>query len=299
MIQPPLLKKGSEVAIISTARYVHEADLNPAIELLESFGWKVRLGTTIGAVVNQFAGSDERRAADLENMLLDPNIEAIFCARGGYGTIRMLDMVDFQHPDIKPKWVVGFSDMTFLHAYLQQVMGWQSLHAPNLASLHLHQDFEESLYRALTNKEHRFTFKNHPTNPQDFKAISTLWGGNLSILYQLLGSPEDLPKNDENFLLIEEVDEYLYHLDRMLWAFNRNGQLKKRKALLVGGMTDMNDHEEPFGPNALEILQQHAQMAQIPLIYDLPIGHGQQNQAIRMGSTTTLSLKGDIGTLIQ
>jgi muramoyltetrapeptide carboxypeptidase len=278
---PPYLKKGDTVAIVCTARKFFPEDAIPAKELLESWGLKIKLGTTIGLDSCQLGGTDLERAADFQNMMDDENIKAIWCARGGYGTVRMVDLLDFTKFNKNPKWIMGFSDVTVLHS---------QANAERVASMHCIMPFtvpkasnevKETLRKALFGEKMEYIIPSKPYDIQG-KASGELVGGNLSILYSLLGSKSSLDTKNK-ILFIEDLDEYLYHIDRMMQNVKRNGYFENLKGLIVGGMTDMHDNEIPFGQNAVQIITAIAKEYNIPVCFDFPAGHVKDNRTLQLG----------------
>lgn len=278
---PPYLKKGDTVAIVCTARKFFPEDAKPAIDLLDSWGLKVKLGSTIGLDSCQLGGTDLERAADFQNMMDDENIKAIWCARGGYGTVRMVDLLDFTKFKEKPKWIMGFSDVTVLHS---------QANVERVASMHCIMPFtvpkasdtvKETLRKALFGEEIIYAIPSKSYDIQG-KASGELVGGNLSILYSLLGSKSSLDTN-KKILFIEDLDEYLYHIDRMMHNLKRNGYFENLKGLIVGGMSDMHDNEIPFGQNAVQIITAIAKEYDIPICFDFPAGHLKDNRALPLG----------------
>jgi muramoyltetrapeptide carboxypeptidase len=288
MITPPYLQKGDTVAIVSTARKNIEDNLKPTIDLLEGWGLKVKLGKTIGLDYYQLAGTDEQRAADFQEQLDNPNIKAIWCVRGGYGTVRIIDVLDFTKFKERPKWVVGFSDVTVLHSHLNR-LGFESIHAIMPVSVARATDeAKDSFCKALFGEQLEYSLScdalNHTGN-----AKAELVGGNLSILYSLLGS-ESAIDCDDKILFLEDLDEFLYHIDRMMVNLKRNGCLSSLKGIIVGGMTKMNDNEIPWGRNALEIIEESVKGLDIPIIYNFPAGHIQDNRALIFGRQITMEV---------
>jgi muramoyltetrapeptide carboxypeptidase len=278
---PSYLKKGDTVAIVCTARKFFPEDAIPAKELLESWGLKVKLGTTIGLDSCQLGGTDLERASDFQNMMDDENIKAIWCARGGYGTVRMVDLLDFTKFNKNPKWIMGFSDVTVLHSQAN-VEGVASLHCIMPFTVPKASDeVKETLRKALFGEKIEYAI---PSKPYDIlgKASGQLVGGNLSILYSLLGSKSSLDTNNK-ILFIEDLDEYLYHIDRMMQNIKRNGYFENVKGLIVGGMTDMHDNEIPFGQNAVQIITAIAKEYNIPVCFDFPAGHVKDNRTLQLG----------------
>lgn len=284
---PELLKAGDRVAIVATARKISSAELQPAIRLLESWGLEVMLPKNIYAESNQFAGSDAERASDLQWALDREDVKAVFCARGGYGTVRIVDMVDYTHLTEKPKWIVGYSDVTVLHSHLHTLVGMPTLHATmplNIPTDAVDKAYPstESLKRALFEGEVCYNTKKHKLN-REGEADGLVVGGNLSILYSLCGSASDID-TEGKILFIEDLDEYLYHIDRMMQNLKRTGKLQRLKGLVVGVMTDMHDNSIPFGKNAEEIVMEAVAEYNYPVCFNAPFGHiGTENKALILG----------------
>ena len=285
MIIPPYLKKGDTVAIVATARKNIEDNLQPAISWLKNWGLEVKIGKTIGLDNNQLAGTDEQRAADFQAMIDNPNIKAIWCVRGGYGTVRMIDLLDWTKFKQSPKWVIGFSDVTVLHSHLN-TLGYASIHGIMPVSSKATEEAKESLRKALFGEHLEYTVPCDQMNRYG-KASGELVGGNLSILYSLFGSVSSIDCTDK-ILFIEDLDEYLYHIDRMMMNLKRNGCLESLKGIIVGGMTKMKDNEIPWGKNALEIIQDITKEYNIPIIYNFPAGHLADNHALIFGEKIKL-----------
>ncbi|MEN9980316.1 MAG: hypothetical protein RL542_103 [Bacteroidota bacterium] len=296
MITPPYLQKGDTVAILATARKHIVKSMQPTIDLLESWGLHVVIGKSIGLEENQLAGTDAQRAADLQEQLDNPNIKAIWCARGGYGTVRVVDLIDFTQFKKHPKWLVGFSDVTVLHNHLN-TMGYKSIHGIMPISLaKATPEAIESLRLSLFGQPLQYAIDSHPMNRLG-KASGELVGGNLSILYSLLGSPSAIDCKDK-ILYIEDLDEYLYHIDRMMMNLKRNGCLESLKGIIVGSMTDMKDNDIPWGKNALEIVQDVTKKYDIPMIFNFPAGHIHDNRALILGSNVTLEVTENCSTVV-
>ncbi len=287
MITPPYLKKGDTIAIVATARKNVEDNLKPAIEWLHNWGLEVVLGETIGLDHHQLAGTDEERAADFQKVLDNPNIKAIWCVRGGYGTVRMIDLLDFTKFKQSPKWIIGFSDVTVLHSHLNN-LGFASIHGIMPVSAKATEEAKESLRKALFGEHLEYTVPCEPLNRYG-KAKGELVGGNLSILYSLLGSASAIDCTDK-ILFIEDLDEYLYHIDRMMMNLKRNGCLESLKGIIVGGMTKMHDNEIPWGKDALEIIDDVTKKYNIPIIYNFPAGHSADNHALILGRQVSIEV---------
>jgi len=285
----PKLKKGDHVRILCTARSADEKDLQPAKDLLESWGLRVSYGNTIGKIEHQLGGTKEERLADLQDSINNTDVDAVWIARGGYGTVQLIDAIDFSDSmKVKSTVIIGYSDVTLLHGKLQS-QGFTSLHS--FMPLELYKkpiSSIESLRRALFGESQTITIENsfHLPN-QVIKAPVT--GGNLSILYSMLGS-DTFPETDGHILFIEDIDEYLYHIERMMYSLKRASKLKNIKALLVGGMTDMNDHEIPFGKNAQEIILSLTESYDFPVIFNFPAGHIKDNRSLILGEKMTINI---------
>ena len=288
MITPPYLQKGDTVAIVSTARKNIDDNLKPTIDLLEGWGLNVKIGKTIGWDYYQLAGTDEQRATDFQEQLNDQSIKAIWCVRGGYGTVKIIDKLDFTKFKQNPKWIIGFSDVTVLHSHLNN-MGFQSIHGTMPVSIPRATDeAKNSLCAALFGDPLKYTLDCDALN-HNGKAKGELVGGNLSILYSLLGSQSAVDCTDK-ILFIEDLDEYLYHIDRMMMNLKRNGCLSALKGIIVGAMTEMKDNEIPWGRNALEIIEDSVQGLNIPIIYNFPAGHIRDNRALIFGKQVLMEV---------
>lgn len=287
MTIPPYLKKGDTVAIVATARKNIDDNLKPAISWLKNWGLEVVIGSTIGLDNHQLAGTDAQRAADFQTQLDNPNIKMIWCVRGGYGTVRIIDQLDFTKFKQHPKWIVGFSDVTVLHSHLN-TMGFQSIHGIMPVSSKASEEAKETLRKSLFGEHLEYTVPCENRN-RPGKAQGELVGGNLSILYSLFGSPSAIDCTDK-ILFIEDLDEYLYHIDRMMMNLKRNGCLESLKGIIVGGMTKMNDNEIPWGKNALEIIDDVTKNYNIPVIFNFPAGHMADNRALIFGRKISMEV---------
>ena len=294
MIAPEFLQKGDTVGILATARKIDAATLQPAIKLLESWGLHVMLGRTIGKDENQLAGPDWLRATDFQEMLDNPKISAIWAAKGGYGTVRIIDRIDFTKFKKDPKWIIGFSDVTVLHSHLNN-MNIETMHAMMAISASTATPAAiESLRKALFGEKLEYKITPHPFNKSG-KATGEIVGGNLSVLTSILGSKSAIDYKDK-ILFIEDLDEYLYHIDRMMMNLKRNGYFNGLKAVIVGGMTSMNDNDIPWGKDALEIIQDVLKDYDFPILYNFPAGHIKDNRALILGKTVSVdvNLKGSV-----
>ncbi len=286
--QPQNLQKGDIVAIVATARKINRKDLQFAVELLEKWGLNVVFGKTIGLECDQYAGEDMDRITDFQQALDDDSIKAIWCARGGYGTVRIIDEIDFSKFVTNPKWVIGFSDPTVLHSHLH-TLGVQTLHAIMPITVENATDAaKKSLRNGLFGIKNNYQIEAHSSNKKG-SGEGELVGGNLSVLYSLLGSKSAI-KTDGKILFLEDLDEYLYHIDRMMMNLKRNGYLNKLKGLVVGGLTKMHDNTIPFGKNAKEIILDAVSDYNYPVCFDFPAGHMRDNRCLTFGKTVTLKV---------
>lgn len=305
MRKPRKLQKGDTIGILSTARKIAKEELKFSITLFESWGLHVVLGETIGAEDFQFAGSDDLRAKDFQNMLNNTNIKAIICARGGYGTVRILDKLDFTKFMLKPKWIVGYSDITILHTHINTYLHVATLHAS--MPINFEQNTKESLdsiQNVLFGKSLHYNIESNKNNSLG-KTEGEIVGGNLSILYSILGTKSGF-NPDHKILFIEDLDEMLYHIDRMVLALKRAGKFNKLKALIVGGMSDMRDttikngfkSDNPFGKTAIEIIQEHTAEYNFPVCFEFPAGHSNKNLALPFGSEASIEITKDKTRLV-
>jgi len=240
MITPPWLKKGDTVGLVAPASYVKAEELEQFLAILDSWGLNAVLGKNLYRRKNSFAGNDEQRASDFQQMLDDPAVKAVLCARGGYGSIRIADKLDFSRFKENPKWIIGCSDVTVLHTMIQKMLNTESLHAimprhiksgkKDLSSL-------ESLKKAIFGKLNGYTVKPVRQNRMG-EASGTLVGGNLSVLYSMRGTKFDIDTAGK-ILFIEDIGEYLYHIDRMIMNLKISGKLKDCSGRIVGGISVM------------------------------------------------------------
>lgn len=295
MITPTCLKKGDTVAIAATARKVSKEEMQDAIALLENWGLNVLVQPDLFTVQNQFAGSDRHRAEAFNKLLANPNIKAIFCARGGYGTVRMVDDLAIDLLKRHPKWIIGFSDITVLIAHFYQNIGLNTIHGPMPLNMQKAKQHAESLIHlkdTLFNGPQEIWFEPNPLNTFDFKDQNdyVVMGGNLSVLYSILGS-NSFPKLSNCWLFLEDLDEYLYHIDRMMQGLKRAGVLNYIKGFIIGDMSDMKDNAIPFGKNAHEIILDTAESLKKPVVFGMPSGHEPHHMSIVMGHAYTLVMQ--------
>ena len=297
MTTPPYLRKGDKIGIVAPARWVKPEETEAALKVFESWGLMVVRGENLYEQHHQFAGTDEQRTADMQAMLDNESIRAIICARGGYGTVRLLDRLDFSKFAAKPKWVVGYSDITALHSHIQSQYEIETLHAVMPYAYSQESDCAaswESLRKALFGEDLVYE-----TRPGMFsrkgQAKAVLTGGNLSMLYSISGSVSETNTNGK-ILFIEDLDEYLYHIDRMMQQLKRSGKLAGLSGLIIGGMGKMRDNQIPFGKTAQEIISETVQDYRYPVLFDFPAGHDPLNLSLILGREVSLEV-GEKATL--
>jgi muramoyltetrapeptide carboxypeptidase len=289
MISPPALRPGDKIAVCAIARKITLFEIQLAISTFKNWRLEVVIGRSIEAEFHQFAGPDELRITDLQTMLDDPEIKAIISARGGYGTTRLLDQLNFTGFIKSPKWIVGFSDITALHCHLQN-FGFESIHGimPALFARPGSDEALESLRRVLFGEYISYLAPVHTFNRLGI-AEGRLLGGNISLLNTIIGTSSDVDFEGK-ILFVEEIDEYLYNLDRMLVQLKRSGKLAHLAGLVVGHMTDMRDNAVPFGKTANEIIQEHTAGYSYPVAYSFPTGHEPHNLALVCGRAARLQV---------
>ncbi|HBF21795.1 MAG: LD-carboxypeptidase [Owenweeksia sp.] len=288
MITPKTLRKGDTVGLVATARKISRDELQPAIEILESWGLKVELAPNLFKSHHQFAGTDEQRLADLQGFIDSIDIDAIICVRGGYGTVRIIDELNFFPLIEKPKWICGYSDITVLLNKLRKV-GVECLHSTMPVNFTSNTpESLESLRKALFGEELVISCAAHPLN-RNGQAKGRVTGGNLSVLYSQTGSGTAIqPEGD--ILFIEDLDEYLYHIDRMMQNLKRNGYFEGIAGLIVGGMNAMNDNKIPFGQSAEEIIATVVRPYNFPVCFGFPAGHIDDNRSLIFGRRASLKV---------
>ena len=294
MKHPKYLEQGDEVRIIASARKIKEAEVEYSRKVFESWGLKVTYGQHLFATDHQFAGTETQRAEDLQNALDDERLSAIIFARGGYGSVQILDRLDWSAFEKHPKWIIGYSDITVFHAYLNRQLSIESIHAAMPVNIKEDQsglsEFAlKSIQRALFGEQISYRFNASKLN-QFFNGDieGELIGGNLSILYSLSGSNAQV-KGEGKIIFMEDLDEYLYHIDRMLMNLIRSGLFEGCKGVLVGGMSEMNDNTIPYGQTAQEIIAHRLRDLKIPLLFDFPAGHIKDNRSLIMGRKVIIS----------
>jgi len=286
---PPYLKRGDTIGIVCPAGAMPAAKAETCIAVLKQWGYKVKIGITLGHEFNYFSGTDEERLADLQEALDNPAVKAILCGRGGYGLSRIIDQIDFSAFEKNPKWIIGFSDITILHAHIYTNYKTISLHAPMAGAFNdggAEGVYVASLRAAMEGAKTRLVCDAHPFN-RSGHTTAPLVGGNLSLLAHLCGTASEI-KTKGKILFLEDVGEYLYNVDRMLYQLKRNGRLEKLAGLVIGGFTEMKDTTRPFGQTVHEIIRAVVEKYNYPVCYDFPVSHGGDNYALKHGMEYTL-----------
>lgn len=304
LIIPKYLKPGDVIGITSPAGFITLPEIQPAMQQMESWGFKIRVGNTIGKRDFTFGGTDEERAADFQDMLNDTSVKAIMCARGGYGAVRIIDKLDFSKLPEHPKWIIGFSDITVMHSHLNRNYGIASIHSKMCNSFPDDWTKAEpaqvetilSIKQALQGEKMKYTFTPNEKNKNGI-AEGVLIGGNLKTLESLAGSKSDI-KTGGKILFVEDTGEYLYSIDRMFWGLKRTGKLAGLKGLIIGGFKiKADDAGEDFGRTLQDIVLEKIKEYNYPVCFDFPVGHQKNNFALKCGVKHKLELKADACTL--
>ena len=287
--------------MVAPAGYMPIEKMQTCIETLDDWGYTVQLGaTTHSQSQNYFSGTDDERLQDLQQMMDDPNIKAILCARGGYGISRIIDRINFKQFKKNPKWIIGFSDITVLHAHLLSNYRVASMHAPMAAAFNdggCNSEYVLSLHHALQGEPYQYTATPHTFNTTG-KCKGQLVGGNLSLLAHVIGTDSDINTKNK-ILFLEDVGEYLYNVDRLMWQLKRSGKLDKLAGLIIGGFTDSKDTERPYGQSVLEIIHAHVRDYDFPICFGFPVSHDRENYALKIGVTHSLTVSTEKVTLAE
>ncbi len=298
---PPYLKKGDTIAITCPAGYMAAEKAQTCIATLQSWSYNVMVGKTLGSnSKNYFSGTDEDRRDELQAMLDDENINAILFGRGGYGVGRIIDSLDFTQFKKKPKWIIGFSDITVLHSHIFSNLKIATLHAPMAAAFNdggYKNEFVQSLQKALAGKKAKYKCTAYPFNKKG-TATGELVGGNLCLLAHLTGTPSDINTKNK-ILFIEDIGEQIYNIDRMLYQLKRSGKLKNLAGLIVGGFTDMKDTDRPFGKTVEEVIYEIVAEYKYPVCFNFPVSHGKENYALKVGGKYQLVISNKLTKLTE
>ncbi len=290
MIQPSHLRQGDTIGIVCPSGNIHLEKVQICIQTLEKWGYSVKLGTTVGAKKDSFSGTDTERAADLQSMLDDTSVKAILCARGGYGASRIIGTMNFKHFNEQPKWVVGFSDITVLHAAILK-QNCMSIHGPMAAAFAKGVEGEpyiQSLKQVLEGEKTKYKIPAHSMNTLG-NAKAKMVGGNLCILAHLIGSKNAIDTSGK-ILFLEDVGEYHYNIDRLMIQCKNAGLFDKLAGLVIGGFTDLKDPASDFGATAYDIIKEHTSAYAYPICFDFPISHSLSNYAIKQGQEYSLAI---------
>ncbi len=296
---PPYLKKGDTIGITCPSGYLAASNVKDCISTLQSWGYEVMVGKTVGSdSQNYFSASDEDKIAELQAMLDDASIHAILFGRGGYGMTRIIDKLNFNRFKRNPKWLMGFSDITAMHCHVLSNFQIASIHGP-MASAFKPKSASieniESLHRIITGKKIKYAFESHLLNIKG-KSSGNLVGGNLTLLANTIGTRSEIDTKN-NILFIEDIGEYLYSIDRLLYQLKRSGKLKNLKGLLIGGFTDMKDTERPFGKTIYQLIAEAIGEVSYPVCYNFPVSHGKENLALKIGVEYELNVTSQKTTL--
>ncbi|HPZ04357.1 MAG TPA: LD-carboxypeptidase [Bacteroidales bacterium] len=293
----PYLQPGDQIALVAPARKIIHDEIAVAIRKMESAGYRVVYEEDLFAEFHQFAGEDPIRVATFQRYLDDPAIRMIWCVRGGYGSVRIIDQLDFTAFQKSPKWIAGFSDITVFHSHIHQLSGIPTLHCAMPVNILADDDDPGflSLLKIIRGEAMTYRIDSHSLNRTGV-AHGKLVGGNLSILYSLMGSPSSLDTAGK-ILFIEDLDEYLYHIDRMMMQLKRAGKLDSLAGLIVGGMSEMNDNSIPFGFEAEQIIRAHCERYSFPVCFGFPAGHIPDNRALKLGVDVELKIDNEGVTL--
>lgn len=291
-IQPPFLKAGDEVAIVSPSFSVDQIKIETAAKLLENWGLKVRFGRNVFRESGPFAGTDRQRISDLQEMTNNRKIKAVFCSRGGYGLLRIIDKIDFTSLRKYPKWYIGFSDVTVLHLWLNALYGLVTVHGEMPVNYNNPAKTAEtltSLHDALFGSGSNISWTGRSLHADTVSG--ELIGGNISLIYSLIGTPAD-PDTKGKILFIEEVGEYLYRLDRMLLSLKLAGKFKGLKALLVGGFRDIGETAKPWQKTIYDLIKDIVSEYHYPVFFNFPAGHIEDNRSFYSGKTARIDVEG-------
>ncbi len=302
---PPYLVAGDTIGITCPAGFISVEDIRPAVQLMQSWGFKIEVGKTVGRRDFSLGGTDAERAADLQYMLDNPQIKAVMCARGGYGAVRIIDQLDFSKFQLQPKWIIGFSDITVLHSHIHQNYHTATLHSKMCNSFPQDWNLAEpiqvetilSIQKALTGE--KLTYTAPPSAFNRFgKATGELIGGNLSLIATLAGSKSDI-NTKEKILFLEDTNEQLYNIDRLFFNLKRSNKLNGLAGLIIGGFKlKPEDEGDEFGKTLEQIVLEKVKDFSFPVCFDFPVGHQKNNFAFKCGAKHFLEVDANGGKLV-
>ncbi|MBV8255817.1 MAG: LD-carboxypeptidase [Chitinophaga sp.] len=281
---PPYLKKGDLIGVTCSSSKMELAAAEYAAEVLRSWGFRVHLGITVGTSFHNFSAPDELRLEELQDMLDDPEIKAIVFGRGGYGMVCILDKLDFKKFRKHPKWLCGYSDVTTLHSHIQERYGIPTIHSMMCSGITadtVEDPYVHSLEQVLKGKKYSYNTPSHELN-REGSASGILVGGNLSILANVSGTPSQVNTKGK-ILLLEDIGEYRYNVDRLMYNLKRAGWLDKLAGLVVGSFTEGKENSTPFGQTEYEIIRNMVKEYDYPVCFNFPIGHQAENYAVKLG----------------
>ena len=282
---PPYLRPGDTIGLVAPAGYMMPEKMQTCVHVLQDWGYHVKFGRTVDShSKNYFSGSDKERLEDLQSLLDDPEVKAILCARGGYGIGRIIERIKFKKFRKDPKWIIGYSDVTVLHSHIHTNYQIATLHAPMAAAFNdgeWEHPFVQSLKNVLEGEKIKYLCEPHEFNRKG-EAVGELIGGNLSLLAHLVGSSSDI-KTRGKILFLEDIGEYLYNIDRMMYQLDRSGKLEKLGGLMIGSFNEIKDTERPFGKTAYEIIRDLVAKYKFPVCYGFPVGHARENYSLKAG----------------
>jgi muramoyltetrapeptide carboxypeptidase len=299
-VSPAFLKTGDIIGITAPAGYITSEEIRSAVQKMEGWGYKIQVGETIDKRDFTFGGTDEERTKDLQQMLDDPKIKAIMCARGGYGVVRIIDKLNWEKFKVKPKWIIGFSDATVFHSHLNKNFGIASIHSkmcnsfPDDWSLAEPMQIEtiESIQLALSGKKMKYSAISSQQNKLG-TADGVLIGGNLKMLETLAGTRSDI-NTAGKILFVEDTGEYMYSIDRMFWNLKRTGKLSQLKGLIVGGFKiKVDEDSDDFGRTLQDVVLEKVKAWHYPVCFDFPVGHQKNNYALKCGVKHRLTVSPD------
>lgn len=292
MKHPPYLQKGNTIAITCPAGYMPKEKAQTCITVLQQWGYEVLVGKTLGSKSKTyFSGTDEERLNEFQAMLDAPEVKAILCGRGGYGVGRIIDQLDFTAFKKNPKWIIGFSDITIFHAHINRNFKIATLHSSMASAFNdggYKNKYVQSIKAALEGKKANYSCKTHRLN-QTGKATAELVGGNLALITHLIGTKSDYQTKGKIFF-IEDIGEQHYNIDRMLHQLKRSGKLNDLAGLIIGGFTDMQDTERPFGKKVYDLIHELISEYNYPVCFGFPVSHDKENLALKVGASYQLTV---------